>query len=100
MWKDLKPTFVGKFKNKRLHGHGLRITYSEKKTMGLLIGYWLNGRISGPGISITENSILIGNFPNLKAEDVNQLQRFKMIDNKDYLRHINMKKPNFYDDKL
>ena len=102
MWRKLKPTYIGLFQNKRLNGHGLRITYSDDKTMGLHIGYWLNGRIYGLGISITENSILIGNFTKIEEVDVLQLpepiQIFKKIDNKNYLDQLNMKKPAFDDD--
>ena len=102
LWKMFKPTYIGLFKNKRLNGHGLRITYSDGKTMGLHIGYWLNGRIYGPGISITENSILIGNFTKIEEVDVLEfpepIQIFKTIDNKNYLDQINMTKPAFNDD--
>ena len=102
MWRKQKPTYIGVIEKKRLNGHGLRVTYSDEKTMGLHIGYWLNGRIYGPGISITENAILIGNFTNRKVEEINELsepiQRFKTIENKDYHSQINMKRPTFDDD--
>ena len=101
MWRKQKPTYIGVFEKKRLNGHGLRITYSDGKTIGLHLGYWLNRRINGLGISITENSILIGNFTKTEEEDVGQfpepIQRLIKTDNKDYLGQINIKKPNFND---
>ena len=65
-WRRHYPTHIGFIRNERLEGFGLRIIHSKQKTMGLLIGRWENGWISGPGISISETGRLVGFFGSYK----------------------------------
>ena len=91
-WRKHYPTLIGSIKDERLKGFGLRIVHSKQKTMGILIGSWVNGRISGPGISISKTGRLVGYFGSYKendlAPDSEKIQSYEKTNSYFYLDKI------------
>lgn len=94
MWRKYNPTYIGFIKNERLEGYGLRIVHSEKKTMGLLLGFWLNGRIHGPGISISNTERLVGYFGSYEKKKIpaesEKIQSFEKTNSNHFLENIHI----------
>ena len=86
------PTYIGFIRNERLEGYGIRIVHSEQKTMGILMGFWINGRIHGPGILISETGRLVGYFGSYMQNeqiDAEIIQSYEKTNN-NYLKNIHI----------
>jgi len=100
-WSEYDPIYIGKFKNGKLSGPGVRITHSSAETKSVSIGFWSLGAFKGPGIVVHPKSTIIGDFQIVDESDPSDPSDLDVVDtwfkanekNEQFLEKLELRKP-------
>ena len=94
-WFEYDPIYIGKFKNGKLSGFGLRITHSSAETKSVSIGFWKLGAFKGPGIAVHPKLTIIGDFQIVQESNPLLVDKWFKANEKNgkFLDNIELRKP-------